>query len=179
MRKFFTTAGGILLSAVLFLFFYLYNDSIHTKREKNYQKEQKSSELGSNKIVFSFPESTLILEGQLKEKVFPYIENPKVTIVSTKLPVKGKAKRAVIIFTGRVNIVNFSGIICNKFPVSIKKIYFEKGNISIRKANIELNRKSYIKVENLTTQKVKNICSFIEKVENSYATISRSKLPED
>ena len=176
MRKYFTAAGGILLSAALLLFFYFYNNSTYKKRENSYSK---SSELSSNKIVFSFPESTLILEGQLKEKVFPYIENPKVNIVLRKLTLKGKAKRAVIIFTGRVNIINFSGIICNKFPVFIKKIYFEKGYISIRSAKIKLNRKSYIRVKNLPPQKVKDICRVIEKIKSSYATITKSKLPEE
>jgi len=179
MRKYFTAAGGILLSAALLLFFYFYNNSIFTKKGNNYPKEQKSSEFSSNKIVFSFPESTLILEGQLKEKIFPYIENPKVNIVSRKLTLKGKAKRAVIIFTGRVNIINFSGIICNKFPVFIKKIYFEKGYISIRSAKIKLNRKSHIRVKNLPPQKVKDICRVIEKIKSSYATITESKLPEE
>ena len=179
MRKYFTAAGGILLSAALLLFFYFYNGPTYIKAKKNYQEKQNESELSSNRIVFSFPESTLILEGQLKEKIFSYMESPKVTIVLKKLTLRGKAKRAVIIFTGRVNILDFSGMVCNKFLILIKKIYFVRGNVSIRNAKIFLNEKQYIKISTLPPQKVEDICSLIEEIKNSYDTITESKLPEE
>jgi len=175
MRKLFTAAGGILLSAAFLLFFYFYSNFENQKGTNNFQKVQNQSKNSSNEVVFSFPESSLILKGQIKERIFPYIDNPSVKIISKKLIIEGVATKAVIIYTGRVNIIKFSGKVCRNYPASIERIYFFKGKISIKGAKIHINRKNYLKLRKLPAKKVENICYFIEKVKSSYVKINRSK----
>ena len=175
MRKLFTAAGGILLSAAFLFFFYFYSNFENSKGINNFQKVKKQAKNNPNELAFLFSKGSLILKGQIKEKIFPYIDNPTVKIISKKLLIEGVARKAVIIYTGRVNIIRLSGKVCRNYPASIERIYFFKGRLSIKGAKIYLNRRNYLKIKELPAKKVENICYIIEKVKSSYVKIDRSK----
>ena len=180
MRKYLTAAGGILLSAALVFFLLFYKSPYNSEITENKTVFRKNNQnLQSTELIFSFPKGTLKLKGMLKEGVFPYIDNPTVTITLKNLLLKGKAKRAIIIYSNRVNIVYFNGKICDTFPISIKKIYFIEGNTVFKNAKITIGKNQSIKIQKINHKKVESLCLFIHEIKHHYATIKRAKSPED
>lgn len=180
MRKYFTAAGGVLLSAALIFFLLFYKSPYNSENTENktvFRKNNQNHQF--TELVFSFPKGTLKLKGVLKEGVFPYIDKPTVTITLKNLLLEGKAKRGVIIYSNRINIIHFKGKICTTFPISIKKVYFIEGNTVLKNTKIALTKNQFIKIEKISSKRVENLCRFIHEIKHHYATIKEAKPPED